>query len=102
VKVPRKSRALQALVALNLRQFHQDATTCLTYRNTASAPTDGNVQMSSRGACFNGWKNPASAGKLAYRKRVRSLYLAIAISREGDTWAAFARWFEGGRSDEMR
>jgi hypothetical protein len=65
----------QTLPMLNMRQVHHKSATCLTYRDTAYAPMSGSVQMSSRmqDAGSNGWKNPASAGKLAYRKRAAKL-----------------------------
>jgi hypothetical protein len=42
-------------------------------------------------ACFNGWKNPASAGKLAYRKRVAKLIFGYHDITGGRSWAALAQ-----------
>jgi hypothetical protein len=43
------------------------------------------------GACSNGWNIPASAGKLAYRKRVAKLIFGYRDIAGGRSWAALAQ-----------
>jgi hypothetical protein len=75
------NRVLQTLATLNLRQAHHKSTTSLTYRNTASAPINGNVQMSSRMQASTGGISPPPLVSSLTGSGLRSLFLAIAISR---------------------
>jgi hypothetical protein len=66
---------------INLRQPHHKTTTCLTYRNTESAPTAGNMHMGSRMQCPTGGRTPPPLLSSLTGSGLRSLFLAISISR---------------------
>lgn len=71
----------------------QHATTCLTYRDTASAPSDGSVQMERDGTGFNGgWEYPRVNSLTG--SGLRSLFLAITMGQRGrgDEGGCYSEW----------
>jgi hypothetical protein len=96
--VPCKSRALQMLGALNSRHSCQQCDH-MSDLPQHSMCTDGRKHADGlAGACSSGWNIPASAGQLAYRKRVAKLILGYRDIAAGRSWAALAQlvpWAKG-------
>jgi hypothetical protein len=79
--VPCKSRALQVPGVLNSRHSCQQCDH-MSDLPQHSMCTDGRKHADGlEGACSSGWNIPASAGQLAYRKRVAKLIFGLSRYR---------------------
>jgi hypothetical protein len=66
-------------IIVNLRHARHEPATCLTYRDTASAPMSGNVQMSSRMHASMGRRVPPPSAGSPTGGGMQSLVLTLAI-----------------------